>query len=75
MNRKRPYRGKYPNRIRSIYTVPNVAVVTTNNGMRFSIRASDTPRHRLPKINDDATSYRRSVLNLDGSTNIILPPV
>lgn len=50
------YRGKYPNRIREVFTKNGVACVTTNDGARYAIKASQTG-DALPKVGRDVSEY------------------
>lgn len=54
----RPYRGKYPNRIRQMESMSSLSnlLVTTNNGRQYVIHAVDT-LGATPKLNDEISQW------------------
>lgn len=55
----RKYTGKYPNNIREISGTfaPGIALVKTNNGAAYYIRACDTGGY-MPKLGNDIFTYK-----------------
>jgi hypothetical protein len=55
------YRGKYPNRIKAVYSVEKRICVETNDGRRWFIDPV-TPygRSNMPKLGIDVTEYTYS---------------
>jgi hypothetical protein len=54
----RPYRGKYPTRINTVYSVGRQTRVQLNNGERYTIRpTSPEGRHRMPQANIEISEF------------------
>lgn len=50
------YKGKYPDRIKTVTAQGGTAVVTTNDGRRFKIAASSTSGE-MPRLNESISAY------------------